>query len=80
MSKYIAIPHGKFANWLDQKLMDHDMSRHQLADILGISQATVLNYYGMKTKPRYYIIRDLCDLFDSDCDEIVSLVDSDWSH
>lgn len=76
---YVAIPHGIFATWIDNKLKEHQMTRRELGDIIGVTQATILNYYQRKTKPRQFVIEELSYIFNEDEDIIRSMIQKDWA-
>lgn len=76
---YIVHPYGEFAKWLDRKLKEACMTREELSDYIGVTTATILNYYHRKTYPREWIINELAQLFHTPFDKIRSMLDEDWS-
>lgn len=75
---YIIYPKGEFAKWLDRKMRENNMTRAELANKLGLTTATILNYYHRKTYPREWVISDLASMFNISFEKLQNMLDSDW--
>lgn len=66
---------NNFRERLDDFLIEHDMSKNQLATIVGVRPDTIYGYYRKKLLPEIHIAKRIADHFNCSLDYLFGLTD-----
>lgn len=66
---------NNFRERLEDFLIEHDMSKNQLATIVGVRPDTIYGYYRKKLLPEIHIAKRIADHFNCSLDYLFGLTD-----
>lgn len=66
---------NNFRERLEDLLIEHDMSKNQLATIVGVRPDTIYGYYRKKLLPEIHIAKRIADHFNCSLDYLFGLTD-----
>ena len=66
---------NNFKERLEDLLIEHNMSKNQLANIVGVRPDTIYGYYRKKLLPEIHIAKRIADYFDCSLDYLFGLTE-----